>query len=191
MTGTTGSGTVVASTRAGEARDLARVLLADEPERWQHTVGVARRAEELARTVGDESDLLVAAAWLHDVGYAAVTRDTGFHPLDGARYLDRNHWPARLCALVAHHSGAWFVASLHGLDDALQAYPHEVSVVSDALTYADQTVGPAGRRMTIMQRMAEMLDRHGPESASARAHHLRRPYLLAIADRVERRLRSA
>jgi hypothetical protein len=31
----------------------------------------------------------VAAAWLHDIGYAPAIAEsgTGFHPLDGARYL--------------------------------------------------------------------------------------------------------
>jgi hypothetical protein len=33
-----------------------------------------------------------------------------------------------------------------------------------------------------------MLDRHGPDSPNARAHHLRGPYLLAAAARVRRRL---
>ena len=30
---------------------------------------------------------MTAAAWLHDIGYAPAVDDTGFHPLDGARYL--------------------------------------------------------------------------------------------------------
>ena len=29
----------------------------------------------------------MAAAWLHDIGYAEELLDTGFHPLDGARFL--------------------------------------------------------------------------------------------------------
>ena len=32
-------------------------------------------------------DVLVAAPWLHDIGYAVEVTDTGFHPLDGACYL--------------------------------------------------------------------------------------------------------
>ena len=35
------------------------------------------------------TDDLVAAAWLHDIGYAPELVETGFHPLDGARYLRR------------------------------------------------------------------------------------------------------
>ena len=55
------------------ARDLAQRLLADLPQRWQHTIGVARRAETALVTVGSagEGEVLLAAAWLHDIGYAA------------------------------------------------------------------------------------------------------------------------
>ncbi|MCA2214164.1 HD domain-containing protein [Jidongwangia harbinensis] len=172
------------------ARDLAHRLLADRPERLQHTAGVAQRAAELRPAVGDdeEHETLVAAAWLHDIGYADALHDTGFHPLDGARHLDREGWPRRLSALVAHHSGACFVARARGLDEALRAYPREDSPVADALTYADQTVGPGGIRMDVRCRMADMLHRHGPASANAVVHHVRGPYLLAVADRVEHRL---
>jgi putative nucleotidyltransferase with HDIG domain len=180
-------GTITPSVRIHDARDMAQVLLDGQPERWRHTIGVARRAEELAAVV-DDPETLIAAAWLHDIGYAPAIRDTGFHPLDGARHLDQRHWPARLSALVAHHSGACFVASVRGLEASLNAYPREASTVSDALTYADQTVGSAGRRMTITERIADMLSRHGPDSPNALVHHLRGPYLLDVADRVERRL---
>jgi putative nucleotidyltransferase with HDIG domain len=172
-----------------ETRDLAADLLGNLPERWRHTVGVAERAAGLTETIGDDDPaLLVAAAWLHDIGYADEVADTGFHPLDGARYLDRRRWPSRLSALVAHHSGACFVAEARGLSDAISAYPREESALSDALTYADQTIGPGGRPMTVRQRNAEMLARHGPDSPNARARHLREPCLLTIAARVERRL---
>jgi hypothetical protein len=183
--------TVTRPVSVHEARDTAQVLLGGLPGRWRHTIGVARRAEELAAALDMvDRQHLAAAAWLHDIGYADCVVDTGFHPLDGARYLDRDHWPGRLTALVAHHSGAACVAAIRGLGDLLRRYPREETMVSDALTYADQTVGPDGERMTVEQRMADMLHRHGPDSPNAGAHHLRRPYLLAVAARVEQRLRS-
>ncbi|MEU4219076.1 HD domain-containing protein [Actinoplanes sp. NPDC026623] len=180
-------GTVFA-TRVDHARRVARVVLADLPERWQHSAGVAARAEELAAALGENPDVLVAAAWLHDIGYAEAARDTGFHPLDGARYLDAHGWPPRISALVAHHSGACYVAEVRNLGDELGAYPREQSPLADALTYADQTVGPAGRPMPVEQRISDMLRRHGDRSPNAAAHRLRGPYLLALADRVESRL---
>ena len=100
-----------------DARDLAQLLLAGDGERWRHTIGVARRAEELTATLGDEDcEILLAAAWLHDIGYADQVTDTGFHPLDGARYLDRLGWPRRISAIVAHHSDA---ASVQVAEDRL------------------------------------------------------------------------
>ncbi len=165
-------------------------MLADRSERWRHTIGVARRAEELVATVdsGHDADLLVAAAWLHDIGYAAALHDTGFHPLDGARHLDRCRWPIRVAALVAHHSGALTVARVRGLADLMAPYPHEQSPVSDALIYADQTVGPNGQTMTPEHRLAEVLSRHGPGSPHAVAYPERAPLLLAAVHRVEQRL---
>jgi putative nucleotidyltransferase with HDIG domain len=179
-----------ASISVDRARALAAQLLAAElPGRWRHTAAVAHRGGQLARTVpAHDRALLVAAAWLHDVGYATPARDSGFHPLDGARLLDRHGWPARLSALVAHHSGAWYVARVRGLAEQLGAYPREQSPVADALTYADQTIGPTGLPMPIDQRMADMLARHGPDSPNARAHPDREPYLLQVAQRVETRL---
>jgi putative nucleotidyltransferase with HDIG domain len=175
--------------RVHEARDLAQVLLDGMTERWRHTIAVARRAEEVAGTVDDaDRNDLIAAAWLHDIGYAERIRDTGFHPLDGARHLERLHWPGRISALVAHHSGARFVARARGLAGALAAYPDERSAVSDALTYADQTVGPRGERLTITDRLADMLRRHGPDSPNAHVHDARAPYILAAGDRVRLRL---
>jgi putative nucleotidyltransferase with HDIG domain len=174
-------------TRTQAAREFAHELLAGMPQRWRHTVGVARRAEEIAATIGDDdADLLVAAAWLHDIGYAEPVKDTGFHPLDGGRYLRRHDWPERLAALVAHHSGACFTAEVRGL--SLAEFPRELSPLSDAVTYADQTIGPDGRSMTVRDRMADMLARHGADSPNAKAQPLRGPFLLGVADRVESRL---
>ncbi|TQS45672.1 HD domain-containing protein [Cryptosporangium phraense] len=171
-----------------DAEELARTLLHPLTERWQHTAAVAVRAEQLAGTVdAADREILVAAAWLHDIGYATATHDSGFHPLDGARYLRKRGVSERLCSLVAHHSGARFVAEARGLTSELAEFPLEVSALSDALTYADQTVGPHGRPYSVEQRMAEVLDRHGPESPQAKAYSTRAPYLLSVAERVRRR----
>lgn len=172
------------------ARRVARRLLRKPLiERWMHTQGVAQRAVEVAVTVPEEDrPVLVAAAWLHDIGYSPATRRTGFHPLDGALYLRRQGWSPRLVALVAHHSGARFVPVERGFADQMAKFEFEDSPVSDALTYADQTIGPGGRRMTVSYRIAEAIARHGPDSPNARARVDRVPYLLAVADRVEARL---
>lgn len=172
------------------ARRVARAVLRKElPERWQHTLGVARRAAELSAAVpSGEGPLLVAAAWLHDIGYSSDLRVTGFHPIDGGLHLRARGWNERVVALVAHHSGARFVPADRGFGDYMDSFPFEESPLSDALTYADQTVGPGGQRMTVEYRIAEAIARHGPDSPNARARVERVPYLLAAAQRVRDRL---
>jgi hypothetical protein len=172
------------------ARRLAhRLLEAGRPERWQHTEIVATQAVRVAITV-DEADraFLVAAAWLHDIGYSPIVATTGFHQVDGALYLADQGWDERLAALVAHHSGARFLPAPTVVADLMSRFPFEYTPVSDALTYADQTVGPHGRRMSVPERVAEAIARHGPGSPIARAGVVRIPYLLAVAVRVEDRL---
>jgi len=171
------------------AADLTQHILDSDPDRLAHSKAAARRAEFLTLTVEPEcAALLVAAAWLHDIGYAPRLRDTGFHPIDGARHLQIIGWPPAICNLVAHHSGARFVASILHLDRQLEAYPFSQDAVSDALTVADQTIGPKGQAMTLDERMSDMLKRHGPNSPNALAHPQREPYIRAAAMRVAARL---
>lgn len=174
------------------AEELARYLLRDNPERLRHTAGVVDRAKLLTAAVADqEAPLLVAVAWLHDIGYAVGLKRTGFHPLDGGLALREMGWPLRVCSLVAHHSGARFVAAVRQLDHRLAEFPYRDDALSDAVTVADQTAGPDGVPMTVEDRMENMLARHGPDSPNARAHSERRPYLVAAATRVSDRLARA
>ena len=84
--------------------------------------GVAATARGLAPVLGPDADLVTAAAWLHDIGYAPGIAATGFHPLDGARHLRDNEGAgAMLCRLVAHHSCAINEAIERGLAGELAA----------------------------------------------------------------------
>jgi hypothetical protein len=149
---------------------------------------VAARAEELRPAVAPaDRSLLVVAAWLHDIGYSPALGVTGFHPLDGARYLHLAGHP-REAALVAHHSGARFMAEVRGLAAELAEFPFAEDPVTDALTYADQTVGPRGQRLCVADRLAEAVRRHGPNAASSLAAPRRDPYIHAAAERTESRL---
>ncbi len=86
------------------AYPLAESLLAETlPRRWAHSQGVAERARTIASILGKDADLMEAAAVLHDIGYAPDLAKTGFHPLDGARYLrDVARADERVVRLVAH-----------------------------------------------------------------------------------------
>ncbi len=74
----------------------------------------------MAPILGGDAELIEAAAWLHDIGYSPELVETGFHPLDGARYLRDVHGADPvLCRLVANHSCAVIEAEERGLDREL------------------------------------------------------------------------
>ena len=172
------------------AEEVASSLLTPLGSRWSHTRAVAARAMELVSTVGvEDRELLIASAWLHDVGYSPELRGTGLHQLDGARYLSTTGHPARLCALVAHHSAAMFEARERGLEAELSRWPREESAVSDALWTADMTTGPSGQSVEYAERLEEILDRYGEDSPVASAMVLARPAVEAALRRTEARLR--
>ncbi|MGI8309016.1 hypothetical protein [Saccharopolyspora hattusasensis] len=98
----------------------------------------------------------MAVAVVHDVGYAPNLVDTGFHPLDGARFLRSVGAYERLCALVAHHSGARV-----DLSDELVEFTDELGPLRDAL-WSD------GQRLTFEGRIAEIERRYEPGSVMRR-----------------------
>jgi putative nucleotidyltransferase with HDIG domain len=164
-----------------DARELAAALLdvGALADRWRHVQGVACRAAQLAVTVDpDDRELLVAAAWLHDIGYASSLVSTGMHALDGAIYLQSRGWPLRLTALIAQHSGARFEAAERGLTGQLDEFPLETGPVMDALVTADLTVGPDGQQVDVEARIVEILHRYPPETAVHRAVQRARSVLL-------------
>ncbi|MER6101781.1 HD domain-containing protein [Streptomyces sp. NPDC001832] len=158
------------------------------PRRWAHSQGVARRAAELTEVLGNDSDLLASAAVLHDVGYAPRIAVTGFHPLDGARFLrDIHAADGRLVRLVANHSLALLEAEERGLRDVLEAefpLPDDQGLV-DALVYCDMTTTPHGDRTTAKERVAEISGRYGADSVVGRFIRRAAPEIFAAAARVE------
>ena len=152
-------------TLASWAQHLARAFLQELlPRRWTHVQGVANRARSLAPALGAAADLLEAAAWLHDIGYAPGLTTTGLHQLDGARYLrDAQHADAMLCRLVAHHSCAIIEAGERGLADVLSSeFDPAPYAVSSVLTCCDMTTGPDGEPVPVEQAAREIQDRYGP-----------------------------
>lgn len=174
------------------AEETSRACLADAlPRRWAHVSSAAKEARRISAVVGTDGDLLVTAALLHDVGYAPTVRDSGFHPLDGARYLASLGVSARLCALVARHSCAIREARMRGLGDEVAAFADEASVVRDALWYCDMVTGPDGSRVRAEDRIAEITDRYGPDDLVSRFIEEANGELLAAVARTTTRLDRA
>jgi putative nucleotidyltransferase with HDIG domain len=172
-----------------KAREMARASLADAlPRRWAHVQGVAGKAEHVAMPLALRDEVLVAAAWLHDIGYAPDVIDTGFHPLDGARYLAGLGVPERVVNLVARHSCAVLEAELRGLGGLLAVFPDECGVLRDALWYCDLTTSPDGQPVSALDRIAEIQERYGSGHIVTQFISAGTPELLAAVDRTERRL---
>jgi HD superfamily phosphodiesterase len=90
--------------RTGSERSWAETVAAEHLSplhgRWRHTLRVVDQARSFRDVLGgDEFEVLLAAAYLHDVGYAPELTKTGFHPLDGARFV-REAGHERLAGLV-------------------------------------------------------------------------------------------
>jgi hypothetical protein len=171
------------------AADLAGRFVVPLGRRWDHVQGVARRAAELVQAVSrDQRETLLAAAWLHDIGYSPEISHTRFHPLDGARYLRARGWSVQVVNLVAHHSGARFEAVERGLSAELSEFPFVDDSVLDALVTADLTTGPGGERLTYDERIAEILKRYPPEDPVHRTWIKAAPVLKEAVQRTEDRL---
>ena len=146
--------------------------------------GVATTAERLSRRFDAQTaDCLVAAAWLHDIGYAPSVRQSGFHPLDGAEFVRSAGFGELVASLVAFHTGAHVEASERGIS-GLSAFGGPPSDVQDALTFCDLTTGPDGSPIPPQDRLSDVLARYGPEDPVHRAVDAGRDELLATVRRV-------
>ena len=190
--GTTWDGYAASVTSLVEdARVIAEQHLASElPRRWYHVQAVAAKAERVAHVVAAaDGPILIASAWLHDIGYAPALAETGFHPLDGARWLRSKSFHPRVTALVAHHSCALIEADERGLSAVLaREFPNEESVTADALWYCDMTTGPDGQDFQATERLDEIRLRYGPDHIVTRFVNRAEPLILASVRRTKGRL---
>jgi hypothetical protein len=178
------------TTLASCAGQLARALLQEPlPCRWAHVQGVAARARSLAPVLGADAELLEAAAWLHDIGYAPGLAITGLHQLDGARYLrDARHADAMLCRLVAYHSCAITEAGERGLPDVLSSeFDPAPDLLASVLTCCDMTTSPDGKLVPVEQRLAEIRDRYGSGHLVSRFIQRATPMILRAVEQVYQR----
>lgn len=79
--------------------------------RWEHVKAVVALAKKLAELTGADQDVVLAAAWLHD-----VRKETGDrHPAEGAKFarqfLPKTDFPPdkieRVAQAIADHMGLW------------------------------------------------------------------------------------
>ncbi len=175
------------------AASSAERFLVPLGDRWSHVQQVAKQARWVAEVVPEEDrDVLVAAAYLHDVGYAPDLAVTGFHPLDGARWIRSQGPYERLARLVAHHSCAIYEAQVRGLADSLIAeFELEESATYDALVFCDMTTGPTGATVSFDERLAEIYERYGPDHQVSLALNSSRHCLTVCCERTIARMKQS
>jgi hypothetical protein len=165
-----------------QARGLAAECLAESrPQRWRHVQGVALRAEQVSGLEVD--DPLVCAAWLHDVGYGPVAATSGFHALDGAKWLAALDVDPLVVSLVAFHTGAEFEAEERGLLDQLSHFVRPPQELLDLLILCDLTVSPHGYDVDVAARIDEIVTRYGEEDPVHLAVRRSSAYLRACCAR--------
>jgi hypothetical protein len=163
-------------------------LAASLPRRWRHVRSVARRARWAGKQLS-LSDALVAAAWLHDIGYAPDLVETGFHPLDGARYIRGLGVNGQVVSLVAYHSCAQIEADVRGLGAELTSeFSPADSLLADVLLYCDMTTGPSGDYVRPADRLVEIRGRYGPDHEVTRFVERAASEILTTAGRIEEML---
>lgn len=174
------------------AEAMSRRALSSLPGRLAHVSAVAAAAHAISHRLAVDAHVLVSAAWLHDIGYAPSVTVTGFHPLDGARFLRDEGIDRRVVNLVAHHSHAVIEARERGLgNELLDEFPLDASLPHAALCFCDMTTGPQGQRMTVEERLAEIRQRYGPGDVVTRFIERAEPSIVATVGRVEKQLAAA
>ncbi len=172
------------------AASCAESLLASSGNRWLHVQGVVEKVRWVSEMFDTENrTCLIAAAYMHDIGYASSLKKTGFHPLDGAYYL-RSSGYDRLASLVAYHSGAYFKAQLRGYEKALSEFTYEHSAVADALTYCDMTTNAVGVPTLLGERISDIFCRYGETDIVAQALRRSLPSISLAVERTTHRLRK-
>jgi hypothetical protein len=170
------------------AKEQASLLLEPLGNRWLHVQGVVERAYSIRRLFNDsEQAYLIASAYLHDIGYAPSLKRTGFHPIDGAYYLELEGQD-RLASLVAYHSESQFEASIRNLLPELVFFEREHSLLANALTYCDMTTNSIGQLVSIDDRLNDIFKRYDNEHVVSIAIHKAMPFLRLNVDIVEKAL---
>lgn len=170
--------------------------LAPLPARLAHSLGVGRAAERIAGALAvPRPDLLVAAAYLLEVGFADDAVGSGLHQLDGARHLRSRGADPDLCRIVAHHMFGRAEAAEHGVQEELLAeFPEpegDLAHLVGLATYCDLTTSSRGRSVTVEERVAGILARYAPDHPAHRHMSTVLGPALALQREVAERLAAA
>jgi HD domain len=165
-----------------EGRGPAALLEVLEPDRRVHSVMVGLKvAAEAHRLPSALRAMAITAGLLHDIGYGHPA--TGFHPLDGARFLAGQGFAVEVCHLVVHHSASTFEARERGIDLDVYgefAVGRDLGEAHQLLWWADMTTGPTGLTVAVGDRLDEIVKRYGPGHVVSTFIESARPVLMQV-----------
>lgn len=174
-----------------ETETFLKRELAGQPERLRHILIVADRVRQSARDINElhpelylSERLAYCAALVHDIGYLPEAVETGFHPIDGYRYLVRARM-RQLADLIVCHSTAPEEAELLGI----QPIPCSDHLAAKLITFWDMQVGPNGETLTFAERCDDIRARYGEGSTAVGALEHALPRLQELMSSIERLLR--
>lgn len=174
-------------------KSFVRSSFSNDQRRLRHIEVIAERVRQSAELLRSNNpnctvdpDFAYCAALLHDIGYLADIRHSGFHPTDGGRFL-RAEGFADLAELIECHSCAPEEALLLG-HPPIAISEH---LIAKLITYWDMRIMQGGDIVTYEERLADILSRYGENSVVSRANLMAKSRLEALSVEVETLLRAA
>lgn len=118
--------------------------------RWQHILGVARKAKEIAEIMRPNdtkfAEDMFLLGMLHDFGYEFCELGPDHGPI-GGEILRRSGYKY------------WREVAEHSIPEAF-SFSDEIFIIN----CADMIVGPNGEKMTMEERIADIVKRYGKDS---------------------------
>ncbi len=162
--------------RAGEGckwEAQLEALFAKNLARLAHLRDAAALAMDVAQLLGlgvEDRERLRRAALAHDLGYAPALYQTGYHPLDGALFLASCGEDPLVVEAVLRHSRAGQGEHLpEAIRKAYAVRPPvpEAAWLVDAVTFCDWRAAGVGGRVSLGERLQDILLRHPYDTAKA------------------------
>ncbi len=151
-----------------EVREFVKSALKENPNRVKHVLEIATRVRESATALLlplQEVEMAECAALLHDIGYWKPIALTGFHPADGANFL-KEQGRHDLASMIIGHSCSPEEGELLGYSGIQQ----DQRITSKLITYWDVQIKQGGEAVSYQERLADILQRYGPDSLVGRAN---------------------
>lgn len=149
-----------------KAIDILKYTTKEELSRYKHLTSCREFALEFLDTLDisvDVKEKILNTILLHDIGYSEVISDTGYHSLDGYRYL-KNNYP-NLCyhnAILLHSDFVNTCAEEH--EEFVTEIYNSLSDLEFAvlifLDYCDSHIDGMGNEVTLAGRWADLRNRY-------------------------------